>query len=778
MDHIQKHFFISYTGSDRPWAEWIAWQLEKAGNYSVIIQAWDFLAGGNFVLEMDRAAKEAERTIAVLSSRYLQALYTKPEWAAAFVKDPAGDKRLLIPVRIEDVQPDGLLASVIYIDLVGLSEDRSKERLLGEIRKTLSGDSSRPTTAPGYPGSKQFEPRLPGTLPAIRNLPRRNSNFTGRVQVLDDLRKSLTQCHNTALTQQALFGLGGIGKSQLALEYAYQYCASYNLIWWVRAESSATLFTDYVTLAAELQLPERQESEQEKTINAVRKWLDQNSGWLLILDNAKDAKSIQHYLPEIAGGHVLITSRNQNWGAFGESLPVNVWHSSESIVFLQKRTSQPDQATARELANALGNLPLALEQAASFITERKKSYFEYLELFKSRRKALWDREQPPQGYPDTVATTWSLAFDEIQQTRFAKELLFLCSIVASDDISKSFLKKALQYYCESDNVADVDWFHFDDAIVALAAYSLITPDIEKVSIHRLVQTVVKDRMNPVELLHSQNAMLKALSEQFPEKAYRNPSCWPECARLLPHAQVVLDNISRDFDGNCQALSRLLNNIGEYHTGRGIFSEAEPLFRRSLEIRETHLGLEHLDVAESQNNLALLLQKKGKYAEAEPLYRQSLEIREKQLGAEHPDVATSLGNLASLLQAKGKYAEAEPLYLRSLEIVEKQLGSEHPDVATSLGNLASLLQEKGKYAEAEPLYRRSLEIRENQLGLEHPDVATSLGNLASLLAQRKKYQEAQLYYRRALGVYEKIYGKGDPKTVAVRKNCGYQYKKRR
>jgi tetratricopeptide (TPR) repeat protein len=761
MGQIRKDFFISYTGSDRPWAEWIAWQLEIVSGYSVIIQAWDFVAGCNFVLEIDNAAKQADHTIAVLSNKYLEALFTKPEWSAAFVQDPTGEKRLLIPVRIEDVKPDGLLASVVYVDLVGLSASLAKEHLLKEIRKVFDVNSWRPASEPRFPDSIQNESRLPGTLPAVRNLPRRNPNFTGRVHILDDLRKSLTKVHSTALTQQALYGLGGIGKSQLALEYAYQYCASYDLIWWLHAESPATLIADYIALAEELNLPESKESEQEKTIKSVRKWLDQHPGWLLIFDNAKDAKSILQYYAESHGGHVLITSRNQNWGAFGESLPVNVWQRSESINFLQRRTLQTDPATAADLADALGNLPLALEQAASFIGERKKSYAEYLELFKSRRKDLWDREQPPPGYPDTVVTTWSLAFDEIQQTRFAKELLFLCSIVASDDIPKSLLEKALSHYDETEHVIDVDCFDFDDAIAALRAYSLITPDLDKLSIHRLVQTVVKDRMNPVELSCSQHAMLRALSEQFPEKAYRNPFCWSECARLLSHAQFVLDYTSHDHDLYGQALLRLLNNIGEYHAGRGIFAEAEPLFRRSLEIREKQLGLEHLDVAESLNNLAVLLDSKGKYAEAEPLYRRSIEIREKQSGPEHLDVAYSLNNLAVLLMAIGKYAEAEPLYRRSLEIREKQLGPEHTDVADSLIGRAALLMAIGKYAEAEPLYRRSLEIREKQLGLDHPDVAHGLSNLAVLLVSKGNSTEAEPLYRRSLDIVEKQLGPDHP-----------------
>lgn len=488
---MKNDFFISYTGSDRQWAEWIAWQLEKTGGYSTVIQAWDFNAGNNFILEMHRAAKETDRTIAILSSRYLESLYAQPEWAAALVQDPTGSTRLLIPIRIEDVQPDGLLAALIYIDLAGLSESVAKDRLLKEIRQTLSNDSARPETAPDFPASSvhsmKKEPRFPGTLPSVWNLPRRNPNFTGRVQALEDIRESLNKGHNTALTQQALYGLGGIGKTQIAMEYAFQQSASYDLVWWLRAEVPSSLIADYIALATELELSEKSESDQELIVQAVRKWLDKHQGWLLIFDNAKDAKSIRNYLPESSGGHVLITSRNQDWRAFGKPLSIDVWNRNEAIAFLQKRTGQLDENAAHKLAEALGDLPLALEQAAAYIETRTKTYTEYLDLFNSRRKELWEREEPPAGYPDTIATTWSLAFDEIKRIPMAKELLSLCSMAAPDTIPKALLETALEHYeQDTEGRVAIDRFTLDDAVAALRSYSLITPDTENVSTHRLV----------------------------------------------------------------------------------------------------------------------------------------------------------------------------------------------------------------------------------------------------------------------------------------------------
>jgi tetratricopeptide (TPR) repeat protein len=226
----------------------------------------------------------------------------------------------------------------------------------------------------------------------------------------------------------------------------------------------------------------------------------------------------------------------------------------------------------------------------------------------------------------------------------------------------------------------------------------------------------------------------------------------QAKQLVDQQKVVLDELK---------LAYLLNQLGLAYDYNGLFAEAEPLYRRSLEIREQQLGPEHLDVATSLNNLALLLWSQGKYVEAEPLYRRSLKIREQQLGPEHPYVATILNNLALLLKSQGKYAEAEPLYRRSLEIDEKAFGHDHPEVATDLNGLAGLLESQGKYAEAEPLYRRSLEIRERKLGPDHPDVAQILNNLGTLLMSQGKYAEAEPLCRRSLKILEQQLGPEHP-----------------
>lgn len=763
MDQKKKDFFISYTGADQQWAEWIAWQLEEKG-YSTVLQAWDFLPGSNFVQDMQKALLKSHSTIAVLSSRYLQSAYAQAEWSAVFAEDPTGEKGILIPVRIEPCELKGLHKAIVYIDLVRKDRKQAKSFLLQQLQHLLEESRRKPKQEPGYPGEDTPEPRYPGSLPDVWNIPRRNPNFTGRDQLLKDLHTSLTDGNHTALTQQALHGLGGIGKSQLAIEYAYRYSTSYDHAWWIHAEEESSIITHYTALATALQLPEKDAEEQAVIINAVRKWLNTHNGWLLVFDNARDTASIRNYLPDGTGGHVLITSRNPDWRTIGTPLQVTVWKRDESIAFLKQRTGQDQQENpdANELADELGDLPLALEQAAAFIEKRHITITEYLKLYRTRRKDLLERTTPSADYPNTIVTTWVMAFDAIKEVPMASDLLFFSSIIAPDEIPKELVRKALEWPVDyqDDEDQSIDDLDFHDAIDALCSYSLISADSDTFSIHRLVQAVSQDRMDHETTARIRAVMLTVLTERFPNEGYNNPLCWPACETLLSHAEKILEKVENE---HCQSLemAMLLNNIGSYYYGRAIYTKAEKLYRRAIQIRKQQLGFSHTDVAQSCHNLAILLQAQEKYIEAESLSRCALKICMQLLGHQHPHVATNLNNLAVILQARGKYAEAEIHFWQAFKIYEHTFGNQHPYVATSLNNLADLFRIQHRYAEAEPLSRYALKIQEISLGSNHPDVAAGLNIYALLLKGQGKHAEAERIYRQALQIDEQSLGTDHP-----------------
>ena len=601
--------------------------------------------------------------------------------------------------------------------------------------------------------------------PHIWNIPRlRNPYFTGREKSLENLRQALVSDNAAALTQ-AISGLGGIGKTQIATEYAYRYKDKYDVVWWVRSEDKATLSNDYAALALKLDLPQKEVSDQTVVIAAVRDWLNGNKGWLLIFDNAKEAADIRHFVPQAQSGHVIITSRKTEWEEVAQGFPLRDFERDESVKYLFKRTGSNDLSAANDLAEELSDFPLALAQAAAYINSARKTITDYLSLFRSHKAELLTRQAKDSGYPFTITTTWSLSLDQAKKlTPLAEDLLKLMAFFAPDSIPRDLLREGLG------RMKKIDDLGFDDAVGALQTNSLIEAVSDSLSVHRLVQFVTSEQMEAAEKKAGIQTVVQLMDGAFSslDAPPHDVRSWPKCAVLLPHAGAVI-SIAEEASTISVDLSSLMNWCGMHWYGRANYADGEPLCRRALKIHEAHLGADHPDVATSLNNLAILLKAQGKYDEAEPLYRRALTIREAHLGADHPDVATSLNNLAALLRVRGEYANAEPLYRRALKIREAHLGADHPDVAGSLNNLAMLLQDQGEYADAEPLFRRALKIHEAHLGADHPDVATSLNNLAILLQDQEKYADAEPLIRRALKIREAHLGADHPDVAGSLNN---------
>jgi tetratricopeptide (TPR) repeat protein len=766
-----KDFFISYNKADRSWAEWIAWQLEEEG-YTTVIQAWDFRPGSNFMLDMQQAASEAERTIAVLSPDYLASAFTQPEWAAAFVQDPTGEKSILLPVRVRETDTKGLLRPIVYIDLVGLDEATAKARLLAG----LPGAPRKPTTAPNYPGTPKHavpnRPRFPGALPGTWNVPhQRNPNFTGREKLLTDIRTALTSGQHAALTQ-AISGLGGVGKTQLAVEYAYRYATEYDIVWWVRSEEPSTLAAEYVALAAELGLPEQNAREQATIAQAVRHWLGHNSGWMLIFDNANNQKDMHDYLPQGATGHVIITSRDHNWRGVATTLSVRVLAQDESVDFLLKRTGQTDREAAARLAEELGNLPLALEQAGAYMEETGRSLSAYLQLFQTRKGEILKRGTLSTDYPATIATTWELSFQKVQEASPAgADLLNLCAFLAPDDIPQEILREGGEHLPESLATAVADPLAFDDAVAALRHYSLVEVDIDKdaLSVHRLVQAVVRDRLGEDERKLWAEVAMRLAYEGFPFDT-NDMNTWKAATRILPHVLAVTGHVE-ELGVASEIAGSLLNNVGVYLTEFAQYTQAKGVFERAVILGEAAYNPDHANVDAYVNNLGLVLRKLGNLAEAREHYERALAISEAAYGPDHPNVAIYANNLGSVLWASQDLVEAQKHYERALAIDEATYGPDHPNVANRVNNLGTVLQDLGDLAGAREHYERALAIDEAAYGPDHPNVAISVNNLGQVLRKLGDLAQAQAYFERAIAIGEAAYGPNHPQVAIYINNLG-------
>src|SRR6266516_4254940 len=775
-----KDFFISYHSADRLWAEWIVWQLEEEG-YSVILQTGDAQLERSFVQEMLNTGNKAAHTIVVLSPDYLNSLYTQTEWTDALRRDPTSEQGILLPVHVRECRDKlrGLLPFIAYIDLVGLDEQQSREVLLSAVRR-IHGQSGVTPDLTGVTEHVVMEqPRFPGDFPFIWNVPYpRNPFFTGREELLTYLHDKLTSDTFMALTQaQAISGLGGIGKTQIAIEDNYRYRNNYQAVFWVTADSRERLVSDFLGIAHSLNLPEKDAQDQREIVQAVKRWLREHIDWLLIFDNADDIAMIVDFIPAAVKGHVLLTTRTQTFARIARGIPVETMTLEEGALFLLRRAHliEPDAVLdtasnidfkgAMQIANMMGGLPLALDQAAAYIEEVGCSIHDYLMLYQKHRKDLLSmRGLPAPDHPEPVTTTWALSFEMVERADpAAAELLRFCAFLSPDTIAEEIITQGAYELGPVLQVLADNPLAMDDAIAELRKYSLMSrnPQNKTLAVHRLVQADLRDAMDQETQRQWTRRAVIAVNLVFPEVKFEN---WRLCQRYLPQAQSCADLIDQ-WEMTIPEAVRLLRRAGFYLRERAQYSQAEALLLHALTIAERTFGPDHIQVAQTLNNLARLYVAQGKYTETEGLYKQALNIQEKVLGLEHPDTALTLYNLASLFQDEGRYEEAKALYQQALSIQENVLGAEHPDTAITLHNLASLFQAEGRYEEAEALYQRALNIQEKVLGAEHPDVASSLDSLENLYVTKGKYEEAEALYQQALNIQEKVLGAEHPDVAS-------------
>jgi tetratricopeptide (TPR) repeat protein/transcriptional regulator with XRE-family HTH domain len=609
-------------------------------------------------------------------------------------------------------------------------------------------------------------------LPAVWNVPyRHNPFFTGREVLLKRIHDLRSSGRAIALTQaHAITGLGGIGKTQVAVEYAYRYHKEYRVVLWVRASLPELLVSDFISIAHLLDLRAKDEQDQAIVVAAVKYWLKEHKNWLLILDDADDVQIASDLIGSLGAGHVLLTTRTQHSGTFAQRIEVKKMEPEEGVRFLLRRAEilaldmpfdnapKIERHRARELAQLLDGLPLALDQAGAYIQATACGLHGYLELYHKRSIDLLSTRdlRKTSDHPASVVVTLSLAFAGLQEANpAAADLLRLCAFLHPDAIPEEIITAGAAHLGPLLEPVATNRMKLDFTIADLRRFSLLErdPDSRTLTVHRLVQEVFKHSMDEQTRRQWAERAVRAVSQAFPDVEFTH---WQQCQRLLAHAQACAAHIVQ-YNMVSPEAARLLDLTGRYLYQRGRYSEADPFLHTALAIQEQVQGPEHADTAACLNNLAELYQAQGKYEQAEPLYRRALAVREKVLGPDHPATATSLNNLAELYQTQGKYEEAEPLYQRALAMRESVLGPEHPDAALSLNNLAVLYADQGKYEQAEALSQRDLAIKEKVLGPEHPDVATSLHNLAGFYHTEGKYTQAEPLYQRALAIFEKMLG---------------------
>jgi tetratricopeptide (TPR) repeat protein/transcriptional regulator with XRE-family HTH domain len=640
----------------------------------------------------------------------------------------------------------------------------------------------------------------------------RNPFFTGREEVLQMLHRMLDQEHTITLSQSyALSGLGGIGKTQTVIEYAYRYSHEYAAIFWISAETVESIIVSLMTIAEVLHLPARQEQDHHKITTAIMDWLNTHYGWLLIIDNVEDIELVKRWLPVARNGAYLFTTCLPTLGTLAPCLELEPMSLEESVslllhragllplYFSSERPSLDEKAIATELAVAMDNLPLALDQAGAYIEETHCSLSDFLDLFQSHPIEILHERGMHAQHPFSVVRTFTLAFEHLKlKNALAAELLILCCFLAPDTIPERLILEGLSHSSEQWQKIILNPLQLNAMFRDVLSYALIRRHVQTgmLSIHRLVQAILKEQMSrECQQAYSEQA-LRIINQVFPLNLITRED-WTRCEQLLPHALHIIALCKRWEDIAAPEYCSLLAKTARYLSQVAHFAEAELLYRRALNLQERGSQFAYSDLlnelavllriqgrypeAEAYFQQALLLQEQapepdqlqmafslhglatlfgaaGRYREAEPLLQRAFQIRHLMLGAEHSDTMLSLNNLASLYIYQGRYVEAEPLFQRIRQIREQTL---EPDIPSARGNLAFLYIKQGRYAEAEPLLQEAIQHLQQVVGPEHPHIGNQMTNLAIVYTHRGRYQEAEAFARRALQIHEKALGPEHP-----------------
>ena len=625
----------------------------------------------------------------------------------------------------------------------------------------------------------------------------RNVYFTGRENTLNALRQALENNRFAAVTQ-AIYGMGGMGKTSTALEYAYRCLDKakypdyprYKAIQFTRADTVEALKYGYADIANALQLLRADTDDLEQAVQAVIRWMTQpeEAPWLLILDNADDPALLDAFLPgktERHFGHVLITSRSHRFIGQVKRVSIEAMEEEEAVTFLYRRTEREriagskEEQAARALVSEMGGLPLALEQVAAYLTQVEMMPFaDYLAGFwdqKARSDLMRYAPQygsSPRFLPQTrvqaetltVLTTWQMSLANLERDHpAAVDLLRLCAFLHSVGIPRELVIALLpDYFSPASNDAVQQNALYNRLLNALAGYALIQRDLDNAThnVHILVQTVLRDSMPPEEQKRACERILAALADLFPSKDWltdvKTALYYPHTEHLCHYAeQIGIEN---------KSLARLTSYLGIVLFYQTRLAEAEPYFQRVLAIRQNILPASHPDIAESLNDLALLYYRPGRFADAEALHQRALTIRQQAFPEGHPSVAESLNNLAELYNAQGRFAEAEPLHQHALTMRRQLFPEGHSEVANSLHNLAGLYYKQKRFAEAEAIYQEAIETSQRATSNDHPATAYSIHGLARVYRDQGRFAEAEPLFQKTLEIWQKGFPDNHPHTL--------------
>ncbi|MER7669333.1 FxSxx-COOH system tetratricopeptide repeat protein [Kitasatospora sp. NPDC096128] len=812
---VPRQVYVSYAPEDRMWAEWAAATLTRFGYQTSLHNAAEPYTGQR-PPEVAGPLDGQGRLLALLSPEYTALPRAGEVWQLLQGRELLSGTSALVALRLQDSDepvPRPFIGQAVP-DLVRSSATGAEAQLYGELGPPPGSNRQFDTDS----GEFIAPARFPGTAPQVQEAPSRNAAFIGRGKLLELLRNRFTG-GPAAVLSQVLYGFGGAGKSQIAAEYAHRFKAAYDVIWWVPAEEPANIPQKLAELAPRLGVPTSDDVAHTAAavLDALRRGHPYRR-WLLVFDNAGTPEELAPWQPGgSSGGHVLITSRNQGWARHAGLVEVDVFLREESIRLLRRFNGGLSPEDADQVAQRLGDLPLAVGQAAVWLQETSMPIATYLELLDDELTEMLERTRLRTAeYPHSAAATWRISVEELRRMNApAAQILEICAFFGPDAIPMRLLySRAVTRALRLPPRAPRDKLAIGEFLRAINRFGLARTDqgSETITVHRLVQAVLRDQVEEERQAELRGVVHAALATANPGDP-DIPANWAEYAELLPHLwpsgavdsadedvrQWIIDSVRYqwkrslhesgrelaertlehwrqdgyggpgfDVDNDAQTLM-LRTQLSNIRRSQGALQEAYEMDRDILDRFTATLGPEHSHTLAVANSLGADLRFLGRYDEARTLDRRTLDAARRTLGPDHPRTLMITNNLAVSDYLAGDRRAALERHRSNYLQQRDALGAHSLYALSSASNYARDLRETGRLREALDLLEETVRIYQQTIGDNHTDTLRARKNLAVALRRAGRYHEAleideDIYQR-----YLDINGPEHPDTLAAATN---------
>jgi len=736
---------LSYASVHREYVERVATALRSRGircffDAEEQVELWGQLLSESLPRVYERDAKIV---VVFISAEYSSRTWTNLERRSALRRAAKERREYILPARFDDTNLPGFRSDLVAVDL----RERTPEEFAAMVVAKLERMG---ITTPRGAGIREW--------PSMWNVPTRLATFTGRDDILTEMKTSLRTTKAVAVVQvvAALHGLGGVGKTQLAIEYCYRNTSDYDVVWWVDAEQTALIAEKIAPLGQRLGLQSTGSValDARSTLDALRT----RDRWLVVFDNAPSAAEIRDWIPN-GGGHVLITSRSPVWSSIGHKIAIDILARPESIALLRRRVPDLDNDLADLLAEELGDLPLALEQAAGYLEQSNLPAATYLRRFRARRVEMLAAGEDL-AYRGSVDTAWSLTLAELETVSpAAAYLLRLCSWLAPEPIPLSLFAGQLDPFGIAS--ADDPAARIDDLVATALGFSMCRRHGDTIQLHRLVQAVIASRLSAAERAKHLSLLRRLLASAAPRDADDNRA-WPRWSALGPHLLKV--GVDLDMPDDPSGVRYAVDRFCWHLYARGDYHSAQQLDTQLFESYRSAFGADHPATLSMANNLVVVTRALGGYDSALKLSLDTHARCVRVFGDDNRATLRATNDLAVDLGWTGQNEASRDLHRENLTRCRRVLGDNDELTLHSANNLALTLRQLGEVSEALRLDKETLRGYQSLFPETHPAVLTSRSNIAEDLFCLGAYESARHAHGQVLAQRRVYLGLEHPYTL--------------